>query len=231
MYPGDTLVFYTDGITEAHSPNNDLFGLNRLKYIVESRAKNSPEALQQYIQSEVVNFRRHASGRDDATLLIVKILPQPDGATPQDISTVMKTVDFLYPAETDYLSQIPQDISAICRELPSLPAGSRGNDFIYLIELAISEICTNIVKHAYAKSKGEINGQVTLLNNGIQLDFYDRGAGFDPNTVPEPESDPNNLTEGGYGLHIVRQIMDVVSYTSEPEKGNHWHLIKFLPPI
>jgi serine phosphatase RsbU (regulator of sigma subunit)/anti-sigma regulatory factor (Ser/Thr protein kinase) len=229
LYPGDTLVFYTDGITEAHSPNNDLFGLNRLIYIVESRAKDPPEVLQQYIQSEVVNFWRHASGRDDATLLIVKILPHPDEATPQDISTVVKAVDFLYPAETDYLSQIPQDISTICRELPSLPAGSRGNDFIYLIELAISEICTNIVKHAYAGTKGEISGQITLLNNGIQLDFYDRGAGFDPNTVPEPKSDPDNLTEGGYGLHIVRQIMDVVSYTSEPKKGNHWHLIKFLP--
>ena len=112
LYPGDTLVFYTDGITEAHSPNNDLFGLNRLIYIVESRAKDPPEVLQQYIQSEVVNFWRHASGRDDATLLIVKILPQPDEATPQDISTVVKTVDFLYPAENSVPStSTPQPVT------------------------------------------------------------------------------------------------------------------------
>ena len=231
LYPGDTLVFYTDGITEAHSPNNDLFGLNRLMYIVESRAKDSPEVLQHYIQSEVVNFWRHASGRDDATLLIVKILPQLETAMPQNISTVVKTVDFSYPAETEYLSEISQEISAVCRELPSLPMGSRGNDFIYLIELAISEICTNIVKHAYSGKKGIIKARVTLLNNGVQLDFYDKGTSFDPNVVPEPKSDPNNLTEGGYGLHIVRQIMDVVSYKNEAENGNHWHLIKFLPPV
>lgn len=231
LHPGDTLVFYTDGITEAHSPNNDLFGLNRLMYIVKSRAKDSPESLQQYIQSEVVNFWRHASGRDDATLLIVKLLPQPEAVSPQDISTLVKTVDFTYPAETEYLSEISQNISLICRDLPSLPDGSRGNDFIYLIELAISEICTNIVKHAYAGRKGEIWGKVTLLNNGVQLDFFDRGISFNPSDVPEPRSDPNNLTEGGYGLHIVRQIMDVVSYTSEPDIGNHWHLIKFLPPL
>ncbi len=229
LYPGDTLVFYTDGITEAHSPNNDLFGLNRLMYIVESRARSSPEALQQYIQSEVVKFWRHASSRDDATLLIVKVLPHPEGAAPQDISTVIKVIKFSYPADTEYLSEISQRISTICRDLPSLPTGSRGDDFIYLIELAISEICTNIVKHAYIGMDGEINGSVTLLNNGVQLDFYDQGASFDPNTVPEPKSDPNNLTEGGYGLHIVRQIMDVVSYTVESETGNHWHLIKFLP--
>jgi sigma-B regulation protein RsbU (phosphoserine phosphatase) len=230
LYAGDTLVFYTDGITEAHSSNNDLFGLNRLMYIVESRGDASPESLQQYIQSEVVNFWRHASARDDATLLVVKILPHPEATLPQNISTIIKSEVFSYPADMEYLSQISQQISTTCRELPSLPSDSHGDDFIYLIELAISEICTNIMKHAYVANTGDINGQVTLLNNGVQLDFYDKGVSFDPNSVPEPRSDPNNLKEGGYGLHIVRQIMDVVSYTSQPEKGNHWHLIKFLPP-
>ncbi len=230
LHPGDTLVFYTDGITEAHSPNDDLFGLNRLIYIVKSKAKESPESLQQYIQSEVVNFRRHATGRDDATLLIVKILPHHEAIVPQDISTIIKKVDFLYPADTEHLSIIAQEIALVCRELSALPIGSRGDDFIYLIELAISEICTNIVKHAYTDQDGDISGQIILLNNGVQLDFFDNGISFDPNTVPEPKSDLKNLTEGGYGLHIVRQIMDVVSYTSTPTAGNHWHLIKFLPP-
>jgi hypothetical protein len=34
------------------------------------------------------------------------------------------------------------------RQVPALPSGSNANDFIYLIELAISEICTNIIQHA-----------------------------------------------------------------------------------
>lgn len=227
--PGDTLVLYTDGITEAQSPTNDLFGLNRLIYIIESRASDSPEQLQQYIQSEVAKFRRDAAWRDDATLLVIKTLATVGGALPQHVSTVIKTVKFKYPAHMDYLRDISQEIIDICRQLAGLPAGSRGDDFIYLIELAISEICTNIVKHAYVNSSGDITGQVTLLNNGVQLDFYDQGLGFDPNTVPDPRSDSNELKEGGYGLHIVRQIMDVVSYETTSTRGNHWHLIKFLP--
>jgi serine phosphatase RsbU (regulator of sigma subunit)/anti-sigma regulatory factor (Ser/Thr protein kinase) len=229
LYSGDTLIFYTDGIINAQSPNNDLFGLNRLIYIIESRGNDAPESLQQYIQSEVINFYRHAAVKDDATLLVVKMLPYSETVTPQNISTLIKTIDFLYPADISHLSEISRQISATCRELPFLPAGSRGDDFIYLIELAISEICTNIVKHAYAGKKGEIKGQVTLLNNGIELDFYDQGISFDPNTVPTPKADPHDLNEGGYGLHIVRQIMDVVSYESQPGRGNHWRLIKFLP--
>jgi sigma-B regulation protein RsbU (phosphoserine phosphatase) len=227
---GDTIVFYTDGITEAQAPNGDFFGLNRLLYIVKSRANEPPEILQQYIQSEIGSFRRDSLSRDDATLLILKMLPQSETATPKYISTVIRTVEFSYPADIQYLTNISEEIISSCRQLPTLPSGPNADDFIYLIELAISEICTNVIKHAYASTDGAITGCITLLNNGVQLDFYDQGQSFDPNTVPQPNSDPHELAEGGYGLHIVRQIMDVVSYERHPELGNHWHLIKFLPP-
>ena len=228
---GDTVVFYTDGITEAQAPNGDFFGFGRLRYIIEARANDPPEMLQQYIQSEIASFRRNSQSRDDATLLVIKMLPQSEMSIPKNISTIIKTVNFSYPADIQYLANISEEITAACRQLPRLPAGPNADDFIYLIELAISEICTNIIKHAYAHKKGDITGSIILLNNGVQLDFYDQGVSFDPNAIPQPNSDPHQLVEGGYGLHIVRQIMDVVSYEHHPDQGNHWHLIKFLPPI
>jgi serine phosphatase RsbU (regulator of sigma subunit)/anti-sigma regulatory factor (Ser/Thr protein kinase) len=227
---GDTLLLYTDGITEAQAPNGSFFGLNRLLYIMESRVSEPPERLQEYIQAEIASFRRDSQSRDDATLLILKILPQSEANSPKNISTIIKTVNFSYPADIHYLGNISEEVTASCRQLPALPAGSNADDFIYLIELAISEICTNVIKHAYADCTGEISGYITLLNNGVQLDFYDQGESFDPNTVPAPTANPHHLVEGGYGLHIVRQIMDVVSYEHDPDRGNHWHLIKFLPP-
>ncbi len=230
LNPGDTLVLYTDGITESQAPNGEFFGLNRLIYLVKSRALDPPEMLQQYIQSEIASFCGPSASRDDASLLVVKMLPQSETLSPQDISTIIKKVDFAYPAEVQYLGDIIEDAVSTCWELPALSAaGSRANDFIYLVELAISEICTNIIKHAYNRSKGEIVGSITLLNNGVQLDFYDQGLSFDPNEVAQPTSDPKSLVEGGYGLYIVRQIMDVVSYEHHPTHGNHWHLLKLLP--
>jgi len=230
IHSGDTILFYTDGITEAQAPNGALFGLNRLLYIMKNKAGRSPEQLQEYIQAEVGSFRRNSSSRDDATLMILKMLPQTGQQIPKNISTILQTVQFSYPADIHYLSQISEQVTAVCQELPNLSrCGPGANDFIYLVELAISEICTNVIKHAYAKSEGNISGAVTLFNNGVQLDIYDQGESFDPNTIPQPTVDPNHLVEGGYGLHIVRQIMDVVSYDHDPERGNHWHLIKFLP--
>jgi sigma-B regulation protein RsbU (phosphoserine phosphatase) len=229
LEPGDTLVFYTDGFTEARSPDDDFFGLDRLIDAVAERAGDTPENLMQHIQSQVNAFRQGAEWPDDASLLVMKSLAKSESISDRDMNQVLKTEDFRYPADMDYLSEISQDVAGTCRELAELPHGARGDDFIYLIELAISEICTNIVKHAYAGTTGDISGQITLLNNGVQLDFYDQGRGFDLNSVPQPEANPNELREGGYGLHIVRQIMDVVSYESDPDGGNHWHLIKFLP--
>lgn len=228
LNPGDTLVFYTNGIIKAQSPNNGIFGFERLIEIVTANAAEPPEALQQRIQAELHDFYR-SDPKDDTTLLIVKMLPYADGDSPRSAPLLINTLDFLYPADIDYLNEISRQISSACRELPSLPGGSRGDDFIYLIELAISEICTNIIKHAYNGKKGEISGQLRLLDNGIELDFYDQGEGFDPSTVPTPKTNPNELVEGGYGLHIIRQIMDVVSYNTQPGRGNHWHLIKYLP--
>ncbi len=230
LRPGDTLVLYTDGITEAQSPEGELFGFNRLIHLIEAYAHEPPETLQQAIQSKIAAFHKDVLGRDDATLLIVKMLPRPDDPLSGDLSTVIKTIDFSYPADIKYLTEISEKAVSACRQLPTLPTDYQGEDFIYTIELAISEICTNIIKHAYAETEGKVEGRITILNNGIQLDFYDTGVSFDPNTIPPPKTDPARLIEGGYGLHIVRQIMDIVSYEHYPKRGNHWYLLKLLPP-
>jgi serine/threonine-protein kinase RsbW len=96
--------------------------------------------------------------------------------------------------------------------------------------LAVSEICTNIIEHAYRMTGGEIRGRLTPLADGIQIDLYDDGESFDPATVPEPSSCFDALHEGGYGLHIVRQIMDKVVYQAQTSNGNHWRLVKYMSP-
>jgi serine phosphatase RsbU (regulator of sigma subunit)/anti-sigma regulatory factor (Ser/Thr protein kinase) len=227
LHPGDTVVLFTDGITGAQSPNGDVFGLHRLSYIIENRANEPPEQLQKHIQSEIANFRRNAStaNQDDATLLILKMLPLSSSVSSKDISTIVRSTTYTYPADTSHLTDISKQIISICHEIPML-SGPSADDFINLVELATSEICTNIIRHAYKHTNGEIQVEITLLSNGIQLDFYDKGIGFDPNTIPVPQ--PDKPTEGGYGLHIIRQIMDVVSYQHHPETGNHWHLLKLF---
>ncbi|TDC07834.1 serine/threonine-protein phosphatase [Nonomuraea longispora] len=73
LQPGDRLVFYTDGIIEAQSPDRELFGLERfIDFLIRHEADGLtvPETLRRLIQA----ILKHQRGRlqDDATVLVVE---------------------------------------------------------------------------------------------------------------------------------------------------------------
>jgi anti-sigma regulatory factor (Ser/Thr protein kinase) len=87
-----------------------------------------------------------------------------------------------------------------------------GSDFAYQIELAASEIITNIIKHSYKQTEGSIHGEMQIEHDQVQIDLFDRGLSFDPASLPQ-DNDDLEPHAGGYGLTIVQKIMDQVVYT------------------
>jgi phosphoserine phosphatase RsbU/P len=78
LEPGDRLLFYTDGITEARDPDGEFFGLTRLLDLAERHAAaglSAPETLRRL--SHAVLEHQHGQLDDDATLMIVEWSPQP----------------------------------------------------------------------------------------------------------------------------------------------------------
>jgi serine phosphatase RsbU (regulator of sigma subunit) len=73
LEPGDAVLLYTDGVTEAHSPGGEQFGLGRLTDLLEreSAGGHEPEELLRRLVRAVLD---HQGGqlRDDATLLLVR---------------------------------------------------------------------------------------------------------------------------------------------------------------
>ncbi len=70
--PGDILVIYTDGITEAMSNEHKLFGEERLIELVLNNMEKSPQHLAYTILEEVSKFQANSEINDDKTLVIVK---------------------------------------------------------------------------------------------------------------------------------------------------------------
>ncbi|MBW0435722.1 PP2C family protein-serine/threonine phosphatase [Leptospira yasudae] len=70
MSPGDIVLLYTDGITEARNQNEDLFGEERLMKLLESNAKLPLRQLGTEIFSTVTSFEENQS--DDMTLVLLK---------------------------------------------------------------------------------------------------------------------------------------------------------------
>jgi phosphoserine phosphatase RsbU/P len=72
LEPGDTLVLFSDGVTEAMDPDEELFGVPRLREVLTGQTECPLEHLQKCVLEAVENFARGASQADDLTLLIVR---------------------------------------------------------------------------------------------------------------------------------------------------------------
>ncbi len=72
LEPGDTLVLFSDGVTEAMDPAEQLFGVPRLRDCLTGHMQTPLEELQQTVLQSVENFARGASQADDLTLLLVR---------------------------------------------------------------------------------------------------------------------------------------------------------------
>jgi sigma-B regulation protein RsbU (phosphoserine phosphatase) len=72
LEPGDTLVLFSDGVTEAMDPSEQLFGVPRLRECLTGQMQTPLEELQQLVLQSVENFAKGASQADDLTLLLVR---------------------------------------------------------------------------------------------------------------------------------------------------------------
>ena len=71
LLPGDKLVIYSDGVSEAENFSDEQFGEERLKAVVARSASGTPRELLQTIQREINAFTAGAAQRDDLTLLVL----------------------------------------------------------------------------------------------------------------------------------------------------------------
>jgi len=103
------------------------------------------------------------------------------------------------------------------------------NKILANTKLAVDEACTNIVKHGYKGSSGEID--ITITGNGreFSIEIRDTGGSFDLRNVKSPDLKMYVETrrKGGLGVFLMNQLMDEVRYAGGRE-GNTLSMSKKL---
>ena len=98
---------------------------------------------------------------------------------------------------------------------------------------AFSEICANIIKHAFAESPqpGTMVLHLRLYKNRVEAEFTDDGAIFHEEFgAADPALGPDaDLPESGRGLQVARALLDTLCYRRSQESKNNWLLVKRLP--
>jgi phosphoserine phosphatase RsbU/P len=200
---GDTLYFYTDGVTEAVNSNKELFGEDRLKDALNKYRSSFPNDLIYNIKNEVDNFAGGAEQSDDIAMLALHI--NEDNQTERQI-----TVN----AEIKQLKRVINFITA------EIKKADYEHEVQNQIEMATEEIFTNIANYAYANETGTVNIAVSV-SDGIKITFEDNGKPFNPVEHPAPDLEKplKDREIGGLGLYIVKQVMDKVEYTRENDRN------------
>jgi anti-sigma regulatory factor (Ser/Thr protein kinase) len=126
-----------------------------------------------------------------------------------------------FPASLQYMTALRHLVHALC--VDTLGTESH-EEQVYQLQLAVSELATNIVVHAYRNvPTGEIELRGVGSDGRVTLEFWDTGKPYAmrPPALPELE----RLAEGGYGSFIIQQCVDTVTYARDGER-NHWRLEK-----
>ena len=194
----DAIFLYTDGLTEAENSAHEQFGEERMLESLHGR-KGAYEHLR-CMEKKVSAFVAEAPQSDDLTMLFIHYL----GKDPDIYGRHL----FMH-NNIRQVSRIQDWLEAISPEL--------GIDEMLIpgINLALEEAVTNVINYAYPKGTyGSIELDASLEGNELKFILSDSGKEFDPTL--RPEADINAGVEdrpiGGLGIHLVRQIMDSVSY-------------------
>ncbi len=74
LNPGDILVFYTDGVTEAKNEKEEEFGTRRLKQIIDESQKSDAHQILKNIYQAIKDFTGDLPQADDLTMIVIKVL-------------------------------------------------------------------------------------------------------------------------------------------------------------
>ena len=99
----------------------------------------------------------------------------------------------------------------------------------YEVQMAVDEACSNIIEHAYGgESKGKIQLNCQIQDEGLQVTILDQGTPFEPEQMPELDTKAplEARSRRGMGLFFIRKLMDRVEYKFSPAKGNQLILFK-----
>jgi PAS domain S-box-containing protein len=208
--PGDSLLVFSDGITEACNAAGEEFGLERLSGLLGAghRADLPPAAMMNALLGEVRRFTGGVPTTDDRTAFMVG-LRERRGPLRGRLEERVKPFVFSLPWKLEGLARLRTHIRASAWSLPAADVDA--------LILASFEAATNIIRHArLLVGDAKLICKITREGQAVVVELIYPSPAFTPPAVIKP--DFSGASEGGFGLYIIEQSVDSVDY-SNPMPG------------
>ena len=188
---GETLVLYTDGVTEARNPEREMLGMKRWAEIVANHDD---------LYGAIKTFMDKAEPTDDITLMTIRK------------KSPVQPVTIHVPCREDQWPVMKETIHSF-----GLCAGL-DKKALKKFEVAAEEAIVNVLHYSQATELEMVLSQVRPVS-AISIQLSDDGIAFDPTEHVPNEKATDERQVGGMGIHLIRQIMDEIHYERSEEKN------------
>ncbi len=204
IHEEESLLLYTDGITEARDGSGRFFGEDRLLRFMNEGDFSCPLQLSRDLLDEVADYANGAEQSDDITHLLIKITDT------SKIHVEEKTVE----AEKENIAPLLHFMEEFARQ-EGFPEKFTNN-----LMIIGDELISNIIKYAY-EDKGDIFIRLMKDEKVFVLTIIDQGKPF--NALEQEgaklEGEAENQPIGGLGLFMVKNMMDNITYDYRNKKN------------
>jgi serine/threonine-protein kinase RsbW len=134
-----------------------------------------------------------------------------------------RTVRLTIPAKPEYITLSRLALAGLSRVRPL------ADETLADLKLALTEACSNSVRHAYGDGGGHVEISFELCDDRLIVEVADDGTGFEPETAGRNGEDAE-LAEGGLGIAIIRSIADEIEIGGGAHgRGSRLRFVKLLP--
>ncbi len=199
LHPGDMLVLYTDGVTEAPR-NGRPFGQGKFSDLVSDYGGGTPGELVQAIRRSVENWSADDELRDDLALIACQVTP--------DAAISEPARELVLPNEPARISEVRTFVSTFLTDVRCPVEISQE------VLLAVNEAAANACRHGRRQGgRSELRMRCACRGFQVAVTIADDGPGFDPKNI-EKRDLPDRFASGGRGLFLMKTLMDDVAVDS-----------------
>jgi serine/threonine-protein kinase RsbW len=130
------------------------------------------------------------------------------------------------PAKPEYITLGRLALTGIAR----LRAEPLSQEVLGDLKLALTEACTNSVRHAYGEDGGHVEIVYELHADRLVVEVSDAGEGFEPATGTRARlaDAADELSEGGLGIAIIEALADELEIGEGQRGGSRLRFVKRL---
>ena len=211
LAPGDCLIAFTDGVTEAFNLADEAYGNERLERLLASLAGSTgaAEACTRVI-ADVHRFVADAPPSDDTTILAISRSHDLDNTAAQGHAVGAKGETSVHIS----VAQSSEDVLRMTDAIDALLARHGASEAaVHDARLIVEEVACNAVEHAVAPG-APLEMHARIEDDRLWLEFRDRGPAFDPTAreAPDLDADIAERDIGGLGVFLVQELAERIEY-------------------